>query len=119
LECEPCSHSLHLLDPVENLTERPFYVNAEKVQNGVIPAGSSVVGGIVDLHPHYTDELSGDRDSLFDEAKEDPSAQLASSASTPSFYDSTCHRRWIRSNHIGQMKFDIHGTSSSSPGNSD
>jgi hypothetical protein len=57
----------------------------EKVQDSVLPAGNSVAGGMTDLHHRSISKFSCYRDSLFDEAEEDPLHKHISSASSQSF----------------------------------
>src|SRR5699024_8582114 len=82
-ECERGSHSLHLLGPVEDFAEGCVHVFAEKVKDGVLPAGNSVAGRITDLHQRCIGEFSCDRDGLFDEAEENLLHKETSSASLP------------------------------------
>jgi hypothetical protein len=60
-------------------------VNLEKAQDGVLPAGNSVAGGMADLHHRSISEFSCYRDGLFDEAEEDLLHKDDSSASSQSF----------------------------------
>jgi hypothetical protein len=55
------------------------------MQDGVLPAGNSVAGGMADLHQRSISKFSCYRDGLFDEAEEGLLHRSTSSASFQSF----------------------------------
>jgi hypothetical protein len=86
LEDERGSYPLYLFGPVKDFDERRVHVKPEKVQDGVLPAGDSVAGGMADLHHCTISKFSCYRDGLLNEAEEDFLHKDASFASLPSFY---------------------------------
>ncbi|EMA54432.1 hypothetical protein C450_06375 [Halococcus salifodinae DSM 8989] len=84
LEDERGSYAFHLLGPIEDFSECRVHMFTEKVQDGVLPAGNSVAGGMADLHQRCISKFSCDRDSQFDEAEEESLWKRFSSASSQS-----------------------------------